>query len=231
MLKTFNVNGKEYNIKIWTVGKEKEVLLGFGDYVKLPLENQIKKMSEMLAPEIKDLPPLKQLELLVKASTFANTDSKTLRYICPECGGAVEVEIDITNNLVYNESHNDFVLNGNKIKLNKDINKITVENKNTDGFLDSLSIQDYKLLEYECDNLIDSDLYLEAETACLLCGHKTSLVRDKEALFQNYIIGLDLENYYELLKYFVKNLNFSINDFNSLYPFELNILLKEKNEQ
>ena len=109
------------------------------------------------------------------------------------------------------------------------IENISIKDTDTNDFLDSLTLSEYKDLESICRSA-KFDLRLETDSLCVMCMKKTKVLRTIDDLLENYIISTDLDYYYKTLKYFSKKLGFSVSDFNNLYPFEIDILTREEGE-
>ena len=231
MKKSFSINDKKYIVTAWSLGAEKEALLSFGDgLANASLKNKIEVLSSILIPDIETEHFMDKFYLMVKMSAVINMDYKNISYICPNCETPCKNVIDISKNIIYDRP-SEYKINfkNKEILLCNNIENISIKDTDTNDFLDSLTLSEYKDLESICRSA-KFDLRLETDSLCVMCMKKTKVLRTIDDLLENYIISTDLDYYYKTLKYFSKKLGFSVSDFNNLYPFEIDILTREEEE-
>lgn len=215
MKKNIIINNKEYSFNVWKIKDEINILFQFQNWIDLQINQQIENISNILIPEAKNLTYLQKLYCLVLVSASANTNLKNITMRCPICDNIIDNYISV------NES--ELVLNESEPVLYKDI---LIYSK-YDKILDDINIKDYNEI---IPKLEDNSLKLKTSVKCLICNNDIEITRDENVLFEHYVIQLDINNYYKMLKYFIKEFNFSKYDFDNLYPFEIKLLIGDTNE-
>lgn len=225
------LNGKVYNVTAWTLGKEKEALLSFSNTNNWSFKEQIDVLAEILIPNVDVSNYMDKFYIMVVVSATINMDYKNISYICPHCGSPCHNTIDIIDNLVYTNTYDTYEVDDCVLSLGESLDEIEVieGDKTAQEVIDSLTIKQIQELKERCEN-VRSDLILSTESLCVMCGKKTKIVRNKKDLLENYIIGIDISYYYDTLRFFLSELNFTPSDFNNLYPFEIEVLTPKDNK-
>lgn len=221
MIKKINISGIDYKVNVWKIKDELNVLYQFMDLYELPLEDQINNVADILIPETKDLDYISRLYIMVLLSSYANGDSIDLLMTCPHCNNPIDTAIEIRDNLKFTP------LNAVEVIINGEKHNITKSNLH---LCDQLPLKDYNNIISKLSNG-DGGLKLNATVKCIMCENNVEIETELVDLFSDYVIRLDLENYYKLLKYFIHELRFNKTDFDNLYPFEIQILLKKDDDE
>ncbi|QPX64572.1 hypothetical protein F365_109 [Campylobacter phage F365] len=220
MIKDIVINNKHYYLNVWKIKDEIGILHQFIDWIELPLEDQINKIADILIPQTKDLDYISRLYTMIILSSYANGDYSDILLTCPHCGNPIDTRISIRENLEF--------IPPKTVEVEINNKKHTISKQNIE-LCNELPLKDYNSILNQLND--DGDLKLCAKVKCIMCNNNVLAVRELKDLFENYVIMLDLEWYYSTLKYFISQLGFSKTDFDSLYPFEIELLTNEdKNE-
>lgn len=222
------LKGTTYNFDAWTVGKQKEVLLSLTD--KEDLAEKIETYFDILVQNDSNFTVLEKLYILLQIRFKINGEKTEIRYKCRNCNNTMEGFIDITR-VVYN--HSDEVVfehlgSTMRLRYNGELhNSIDIEGlpkEYNKDFLDTLSIGDYKYID-DIYRSIKEELCVNTSATCLLCKHENPIIIKEQELIDDYIIGMDLSTHYKLSAKFKRDFGFSIQETESLLPFEQEVYL------
>jgi hypothetical protein len=88
--------------------------------------------------------------------------------------------------------------------------------------LDELSVLEYKYIEQKYKEIIQS-IHIDSSTKCLLCNHTKKVTINEASIMDDIIISTNLASYYKTVANMKMKLNFSINEIESMMPFELEV--------
>lgn len=227
---------KVLNINIWNIGDEKEFLLNYGNIENEEFSIIVKQLAKtLLSKHNKDIEKfidkshyIDILFILFKCSLYVNSSSiKEYKVKCNKCSNTFIANIDISEdkNIYFKPFYeNTIVIDNIPIKIiSKDLKKID------EKILDKISIKSYKFLKNYLKN-IDWDFYIKGECFCTKCGEKNTFVNNYMDIFLNIIIESDLKYYYETLFFLKKTMGMTMEEFDKMKNFEVEILVTKMND-
>jgi transcription elongation factor Elf1 len=234
------VPGVDLTFNLWRIKDEKYCLLNFPE--DETVENKIDFMfSNLLHTECPDLTPMDKLYVLVYMySKGINNLIPMQPFTCPHCNQMTDSVLNVEQSIKYKKYTTKKYRRDNKmfvfVKGHDMLSRVLyIQDLNTKQMLDKIEVLDdldLKTLSFfdKYTQDLEGHFKFEGQLKCLWCGQPIVIERDANQLLEKYVLSSNIIDFYNVLLYCKIQGNFSVEEYENLYPFEKEVIVNKLQE-